>query len=60
METSVYSNTAKKGLKMEYQEFYRQEILAEDFPCDSETNQLLAAAIALVRSTSVPVLRVYG
>ena len=58
MATSVYSNAAKKSLKMEYQEFYRQEILAEDFHCDSETDQLLAAAIALVRSTSVPVLRV--
>ena len=30
---------------MGYQEFFRQEILKEDFHCDSETDQLLAAAI---------------
>ena len=43
---------------MEYQEVFRQEILAKDFHCDSETDKLLAAAIALVRSTGMPVLRV--
>ena len=56
MVTSVYSNAVKKGLKVEYQVLFRQELLAEDFHCDSETDQLLAAAIALVRSTSIPVL----
>ena len=34
----------KKGLKMVYQQFFCQEILAEDFHCDSETDHLLAAA----------------
>ena len=43
---------------MQYQEFFCQEILAEDFHCDSETDQLYAAAIALVKSMSMPVLRV--
>ena len=43
---------------MEYQEFLRQEMLAEDFHGDSVTDQLLAAGIALVKSTSTPFLRV--
>ena len=53
LTSSVYSNAV---LKMEHQEFFRQEILVQDFHCDSETDQLLAAAIVLVESMSVLVL----